>query len=592
MNERSGESVGIDLGTTYSSLAYLDAQLVPRVIADSSGQMAVPSVVFFDDAGVVVGDLALQQSRVAADRVAQFVKVHMGDDWKAEFLGHVYTPESLSALILRHLVREAEPQIGPISSAVITVPAYFTERRRRATEQAGKIAGLEVIGTLNEPMAATLSYGLYRSSDAQKVVVYDLGGGTFDVTVVQITPEEIRELATCGDRQLGGRDWDQKLFDFLVDGFQQVHGVDVRADALAVQELLLECERAKRNLSRVAQVSLRVHADGKTHVFQISREQFETLTAALVLRTRLTTEMVLEDAGLQWQDISRVVLVGGSTLMPAVRRMLEQVAGFPPDTGVHPVTAVAQGAAIYAHLLEAGHAPKAIHQATAAEPSPPDDAPAACDERSDETPSTQDAAASFRIVLDDDTEDSAAGQTAEEREQDNGRADRAEPLPQVRFVTAHGVGIRTRKGGVWRNTILIPKNSPVPAEATKRFVTTSTGVGSSFISILVTQGDSANSELAEVLGQGRIEGFPRYDPPGQPVDVMMQFDAFGRLHIRALYVRTGQEMLLNLDIPGGLKPEEVERQREHLEHTPWLTLYDPDAEDEPGEGLPEGWDLR
>ena len=240
MNERACEAVGIDLGTTYSSLAFMDNSLMPRVVPDSSGQTVMPSVVFFDGNEIIVGEMALQQAKLCADRVVQFVKVHMGDPWRKEILGRVHTPESISAMILGQLVKEAEPQIGPISKAVITVPAYFTEKRRRATQQAGEIAGLEVIGTLNEPLAATLAYGLHHTDQTQVVVVYDLGGGTFDVTVVRISPNMLEELATAGNRQLGGRDWDQALIDHVANDFQRAHGQDLRRDAQAMQDLLLE----------------------------------------------------------------------------------------------------------------------------------------------------------------------------------------------------------------------------------------------------------------------------------------------------------------------------------------------------------------
>jgi molecular chaperone DnaK len=590
MKLRGCESVGIDLGTTYSTLAYLDTQFQPRVISNASGQVATPSVIYFDDGGVVVGDLALQQSQVAADRVAQFVKVHMGDAHEMEFLGRRYTPESLSAIILRHLVQEAEPLIGEIRKAVITVPAYFTERRRRATEQAGRIAGLDVIGMLNEPMAATLAYGLYRSEGEQNVVVYDLGGGTFDVTVVHISPDAICELATCGNRRLGGRDWDRALFDFLADQFLQAQGSDLRDDPQAVQTLQIECERAKRNLSRVAQVSIRVFAENRSQVVQVTRQQFEQLTCRLVQSTRLTAEMALEDAGLNWGHISRVVLVGGSTQMPAVRAMLKELSGREPDTGVHPVTAVAMGAAIYAYQLEAGKAPTTIRQAQdsdepdsaavpAAEPSPPvvltsgdippDVAPAAVGVVSPTGPEVDAAEMDWNEETDEPDEPGAPTPKVE--------------LPAVRFVTAHGVGVRTVSGGTWRNTVLIPKNSPVPTEVTRRFLTAAQGAGGSHIRIVVTQGDTTDIELAEVVGQGRIEGFPLGEPSGQPVDVIMHFDDTGRLHIRAVYSKTGQQLRMDLEIPNGLRPEEVERQRELLQNTPFLTVFRGDDGDDSAE---------
>ena len=264
MNERGCQSVGIDLGTTYSALAYIDLQMTPRIVPDSSGQAVTPSVVFFDDDEIIVGDIALQQAKLRADRVAQFIKVHMGDDWKREFRGEVHTPESLSAIILAHLVREAEPQIGPINSAVITVPAFFTEKRRRATQQAGEIAGLKVIGTLNEPMAAALAYGLYREEKEQTAVVYDLGGGTFDVTIVHISPNELSELATSGNRQLGGKDWDQCLIDHFFADFQRNYGVDLRESLQAMQDLILSCEQAKRRLARMNKTSIRLQRCSST----------------------------------------------------------------------------------------------------------------------------------------------------------------------------------------------------------------------------------------------------------------------------------------------------------------------------------------
>jgi molecular chaperone DnaK len=376
MFDRGSQAVGIDLGTTYSSLAFLDGQMTPRMVPDSSGKPVIPSVTYFDESGeIVVGELALEQARVAAERVVQFVKVHMGDEWRTEIAGHVHTPESLSAIILSHLISEAEPQIGGIERAVIAVPAYFTEKRRRATEQAGQIAGLDVIGTLNEPMAATLAYGLYLDDKEQDVLVYDLGGGTFDVTIVRISPGRIEEIATNGNRQLGGRDWDARLIDFVAEEFSQAHGRDPRHDLQAAQDLQLECERAKRRLGRMAKTAIRLHAFGSDHVTEITRDQFEAMTQPLVQSTKLTTELVLEDAHLDWSDLTRIALVGGSTQLPAVRAMLREASGLQPDTGVNPVIAVALGAAIYAHMLESGSEVHTIRRP------PEDEVPSAQDEQ-------------------------------------------------------------------------------------------------------------------------------------------------------------------------------------------------------------------
>jgi len=612
MVERACESVGIDLGTTYSSLAYMDAQMTPRMVSDTSGHTVIPSVIYFDDAGVIVGDLALQQSKVSADRVVQFIKVHMGDHWQQTIQGRVHTAESLSGIIVSNLVREAEPQIGPIHSAVITVPAYFTEKRRRATEQAGEIAGLDVIGTLNEPMAATLAYGIHREDKEQIVLVYDLGGGTFDVTIVRISPTEIEELATNGNRQLGGRDWDQFLVDFVADDFAKAYGIDPRTDPQAVQNIRLECELAKRRLSRMAKAPIPFHVCGHDHTTEVTREQFESMTASLLQSTRLTTELALEDAGLQWEQVARVVLVGGSTHMPAVRKMLKDVSGVAPDIGVNPVVAVALGAAIYAHMLETGGGVRAVHRHPEIEPEEeiqpaprPESAPPVA--QAPTPPPIRafggtDAAARTEPWL-EPTEAGDAEITTEQPRQESERppgdypvTQRPPSFPTVRFVTAHGVGVKVRGWEGWKNSVLIPKNTPVPCGKTKQYVTASGTGGGTRIKVEITQGDTPDISLAEVLGTGRIEGFPGNEPPGQPVDVVMQFDEQGRLHVEAIYVNTGQQMQMSLEIPGGLRPEQVEQYREDLSNTNFLTVFRPeealqgleaddDDDDEDDEGL-------
>lgn len=537
MNERACESVGIDLGTTYSSLAYMDAQMIPRIVSDSSGQAVMPSIVFFADDDIIVGDMALQHAKLSADRVVQFVKVHVGDRWRKTILGREHTPESISAIILGQLVKEAEPQIGPIRKAVITVPAYFTERRRRATQQAGEIAGLEVIGTLNEPMAATIAYGLHREGGEQLALVYDLGGGTFDVTIVRISANELEELATSGNRQLGGRDWDQALVDYVVEDFARANNFSLEDDPQAMQDLVLEAERAKRRLGRMNKTSIRVHCQGRDHHLEITRDQFEDLTAPLLQATKLTAESALRDAQLTWGQLSRVVLVGGSTHMPMVRTMLKQASGKQPDTGVNPVVAVALGAAAYAHMLESGVGPKAIEH-----------------------------------MASEELEPEPSGQQEIDAERMGHPS--PPPLPQeapgrpaVRFVTAHGVGVKVRRTDGFSNRVLIPKNTQVPASVTKRFLTKSVGAGGRRIKVDITQGDTPDLDLAEHLGTGIIHGLPPNEPDGQAVDVTMEFDEQGRLHVRAVYVPRQQDMNMLLEIPTGLQEEEVQEHRQYLEDT-------------------------
>lgn len=557
MSQRGCRAVGIDLGTTYSALAYVDSQQMPRVVPDSSGQVVTPSVVLFDDQDIIVGDIALQQSKSRSDRIVQFIKTQMGEDWKKEFCGRIHTPESVSAIILAHLVREAELQIGPIHDAVITVPAFFTEKRRRATQQAGEIAGLNVIGLLNEPMSAALAYGLHqpvtetsgaKSIKEQNTLIYDLGGGTFDVTIIRITPFELVELATCGNRQLGGKDWDDCLIQFIADDFQAKFGDDPRQSPQALQSLVLGCEQAKRQLTRLSRTTVQVSAFGQNHISEVTRDQFEALTAHLLQTTKLTVEMALEDAHLSWDQIQRIVLVGGSTNMPMVRNMLKDVSGCPPDTGVNPVLAVALGAACYARLLEQGHAPKTVIK------------------KNEESVSGPEMKASPPPIA----------------------------LPTVRFVTAHGVGVQARIHGQLANHVLIKRNAAVPSTVDYDFKTYSSDGIVRRIPIVITQGDSQDLEAVEILGTGVVEGFPPNEPAGQRLRVTMSFNDQGRLQVSATYPKTNLQLKMSLEVPNGLQTEKVEELKTFLQdqglarnrnaasnfEVPELPLADDDDEDD------------
>ena len=534
--QRACESVGIDLGTTYSAMAFMDSNMVPRMVINPKGQSIIPSVVYFDEDKVLVGEEALENAEIEAEHVAQFIKVHMGEAWRKTYRGHEHTPESISAIILGHLAKQAVQQIGPVKKAVITVPAFFNEKRRRATQQAGEIAGLEVIGTLNEPMAATLAYGLHRLNEEQIVAVYDLGGGTFDVTIVKISPDQITELATKGNRELGGKDWDKALMEHVAVSFMDAHGVDPMTDPQAVQDLILACEKAKRRLSDGKSARIKIHACGHQHITEVTCEEFEEMTADLLEMTRMTMDLALKKAGLGWGDVNRVVLVGGSTFMPMVHKMIEDATGQLPDTNVNPVMAVALGASIYACMLETGKAPRTIRLTDEKSPS--------------ESPASPEPAPS------PGTEVPASPQ------------DLAVDAPPVQFVTAHGVGVRVRDtGGTgWKNSVLISEQTPVPNDtpATKTFVAADKINAGSVIKVEITQGDSEDIDLVEILGEGRIEGFSDAQPAGQPVEVSMWFDAQSRLHTKAVYVKTGQEMQMTIDVQGGLCQQEVEEHHEHL----------------------------
>lgn len=548
LKQRACESVGIDLGTTYSAMAFMDPHMVPRMVINAKGHSIIPSVVYFDEDEVLVGEAALENAEIEAEHVAQFIKVHMGEPWRKVYRGHEHTPESISAIILGYLVKQAAHQIGQVRKAVITVPAYFNEKRRRATQQAGEIAGLEVIGTLNEPMAATLAYGLHRLNEEQTVAVYDLGGGTFDVTIVRITPDSITEIATKGNRELGGKDWDHALVEYVAHDFEAKHGVNPMDDKQGYQDLILACEKAKRRLTDKKSANVKIYAAGHGHITEITRELFEEKTADLLEMSRMTMEMALKKANLGWGDVDRVVLVGGSTFMPMVHKMIEDTTGRAPDTNVNPVMAVALGASIYACMLETGKAPRTIRLAEDHEPEP-------------EPPP--------RPKFDGTKLPSPVPAPVP-------KAEREAPAPRVQFVTAHGVGVRVRdpNGIGWKNSVLIPEQTPVPNEvpASRTYVAADKINAGSVIKIEITQGDSEDIDLVEILGEGRIEGFSDNQPAGQPVEVSMWFDAQSRLHTKAVYVKTKQEMQMTIVVAGGLNEIELEEQREHLKKIGAISL--------------------
>ncbi|MGI6878975.1 Hsp70 family protein [Microbacterium sp. gxy059] len=353
--------MGIDLGTTYSAVAVVEATGVPRVVNNGEGSAITPSVVLFKNAKgkdePVVGGAAKRQAGLRPDDVVQHVKRYMGDpSWRFDSSNdESYRPEEVSAIILRALVRAAEAELGEtIDDVVITVPAYFDDSRRTATRQAGEIAGLNVLRVLNEPTAAALSYGL-SSDDDGIVLVYDLGGGTFDVTILGIEDSRFEVLATDGDRNLGGLDWDNALMKLVVDELEATHGVtDFWDDVDAVALLREKTEQAKRALSAVETTSIQLSLDIGHFSVDVTREGFEAATKSLLRRTQELVEDTLDESGLDWDDIDSVLLVGGSTRMPAVSALLARLSGANPVEGVNPDEAVALGAAIQAGIETGG----------------------------------------------------------------------------------------------------------------------------------------------------------------------------------------------------------------------------------------------
>jgi molecular chaperone DnaK len=353
-------AVGIDLGTTNSVVAVLDGG-EPTVIANSEGSRTTPSIVAFAKNGeVLVGQPAKNQAVTNVDRTVRSVKRHMGTDWKTEIDGKSYSAQEISARVLMKLKRDAEAYLGePVTDAVITVPAYFEDAQRQATKEAGQIAGLNVLRIVNEPTAAALAYGLDKGEKEQTILVFDLGGGTFDVSLLEIGEGVVEVRATSGDNHLGGDDWDQRIVDWLVDKFKQSSGIDLTKDKMALQRIREAAEKAKIELSSSNSAGINlpyitVDAD-KNPLFldeTLTRAEFQRITSDLLDRTRAPFNNVIKDAGVKVGDIDHVVLVGGSTRMPAVTDLVKELTGGQdPNKGVNPDEVVAVGATLQAGVL-------------------------------------------------------------------------------------------------------------------------------------------------------------------------------------------------------------------------------------------------
>ena len=353
------KAVGIDLGTTNSVVSVLEAG-DPVVIPNSEGSRTTPSVVAFSkDGEVLVGEVAKRQAITNPERTIRSVKRHMGTDWKVDIDGKNYTSQEISARTLQKLKRDAESYLGDtVTQAVITVPAYFDDAQRTATKEAGQIAGLEVLRIINEPTAAALAYGLDKEDTDQTILVFDLGGGTFDVSVLEIGDGVFEVKSTHGDTQLGGDDWDQRVIDWLTSSFKGDHGVDLSNDAMALQRLKEAAEKAKIELSQVQQTQINLPFitatdAGPLHLdYQLSRAKFQELTADLLERCRSPFEQAIKDAGLEKGQIDHVILVGGSTRMPAVADMVKEMTGKDANKSVNPDEVVAIGAAVQAGVLK------------------------------------------------------------------------------------------------------------------------------------------------------------------------------------------------------------------------------------------------
>jgi molecular chaperone DnaK len=513
MEFQEGQTVGIDLGTTFSTLAQVDENGEPVAIPNDDDEVETASLILLAESGrVLVGPNRSRAAIENPENVVECIKRQMGvDEYERQFDGRIITPEFLSGLILKKLKQDAEKRIGPIGNAVITVPYYFNDSRRKATEDAGRIAGLHVIDIVNEPTAATLTFAWHRgelgrsgpgADKPKKVLVYDLGGGTFDVTVVQYTPTHFQVLATDGDVYLGGVDWNERLVERVCQEFKTKHGSDPRQSPQAWQMLRHECDEAKLALSDAAETSITFRYDGRAVTTSITRSQFERMTADLLQRTADTTELVLEQAGIAAADLDALVLVGGSTLMPQVPRMIERLTGLVPYDKLNRYTAVAQGAAIHAAILETKYR----------------------GESSELTEKVRKMLSGVR--------------------QDN--------------VNAHGLGLVARHPRLGRNInhVMIPRNTRLPVEVRQGFKTTRDG--QERVTVQVLEGDAPDPRACHLLGKCRIAGLRPGLPKGSPIEVTYAFDGSGRITVRARDKAGGEEAAIRIERHGGLSQGQVD----------------------------------
>ena len=502
--------IGIDLGTTFSVVTHINSDGKPQTIPTDSG-FVTPSVIYFGEKEPIVGDEAKEQQAVGAFEIASFFKRHMGDPHFAlEFRGKTYTPIDLSAIVLSHLKRLAEAYLGEtVRHAVITVPAYFNNMQREATIEAGRLAGLEVLAIISEPTAAALAYGIRPNQGEQTVLVYDLGGGTFDISIVRITPTEQRVLGTDGDHNLGGKDWDDRIFTWLIQQFEDEYGTELVDEEF--NELLVKAEQAKKSLSARQSVNIRVQADGKRGNYSLSRATFESLTADLMERTTALTERALDDIHLSWRDIDHVLLVGGSTRMPMVRDYVARMVGKPPLTTVNPDEAVSLGAAIQAAM---------------------------------EMETTGQLRPTFSLAGRKKTVD----------------------------VISHSLGLIAVNDDHSRyiNSIIIGKNQQIPSEQTRPYKLRLNRSGDNTLDVFMTQGETNSPADCAYLGKYVFSDIPHINAREAILDIMYTYDKNGVVHVSATERSTKKPLKLTIeplpeDIPERfLRPPEVETIREHL----------------------------
>jgi molecular chaperone DnaK len=508
--------IGIDLGTTFCAVAHIDPYGKPQIIPNGESERLTPSVILFDGGSVIVGSLAKNNAVAEAERIVDFVKREMGkpkEQFQREFNGKIYSAEELSALILRKLKADAEKYLKePVTDAVITVPAYFNDAERTATITAGQLAGLNVLQIINEPTAAAVAYGLDKLDEDQTVFVFDLGGGTFDVTIMRIQGHGIQMLATNGDHRLGGKDWDDVIVNHVAEEFDRAHGENPLLDLQSYQDLQSRALAAKIQLSSRPRTAIVHSHNGKSVKVELSRQDFEQKTRHLVEKCKTICEMVLQEAQMEWSDINKVLLVGGMTRMPMVREMVESLSPVPMVDDVNPDEAVAVGAAVQGILS---------------------------------------------LLKEEET-------TGEKTVSENTRqqfSSREGGLIQVTNITSHTLGVVLWDEAHLEEYVfpMIRKMTAIPATARNSFGTASANMQRAVVRIV--EGESTLPAECTPLGLCDVE-LPAFLPKGSPVELTYEYNANQVLEVAVN--ASGNQAKVRIERNTGLAPDEVDRAAKSL----------------------------
>jgi molecular chaperone DnaK len=497
--------VGIDLGTTFSAVAHINDNGVPELIPNEDGKRLTPSVIYYDDGEFIVGEYAKMNALAVPEKTVEFIKREMGKsitEFSREFDGKEYSAEDLSAEILKTLKKDAETKLGEkITDAVITVPAYFNDPERQATIRAGEIAGLNVQRIINEPTAAALSYGMHHIGNRLTVLVFDLGGGTFDVTIMEVDGQELNILATNGDHRLGGKDWDDQIIMHTADTFEIEHGVNPLDDSSTYQELQARAVDGKIQLSTLNRTSIIINYAGKSYLFNLTRQDFEEMTTDLVENCKSLVNLVLDEVDLTKDKIDTVLLVGGSTRMPMVQNMIAEHFGKPPDTYLHPDEAVVFGAAVMGELIQSENSKK----------------------RGFLGPASKAPKQNFGIM-------------------------------RISDVCSHSLGMvaineETRE---LRNSIIIPKNTNIPCEVSKDDYWTSSPNQTEIDVIVLQGGEDSDPRNSKVRDAYEVYDIPTSPTGKKQIRVTFKYNVDGVIKVEAKDVES------NKILPKRKKVEEID----------------------------------